>query len=108
MEPAMSSISGLSSYQQLQNWQSQENYMQQYLATSQALMSSMTSSLRSLSQGEATLAEKKVLARDESGSSKASMSVLIAELAQANSENSLVSMLNSSSTTSGSTVNLLA
>jgi hypothetical protein len=103
----MSSISGLSSsYQQMQSLQTQEANTEKYLETSQAIMSAMTSSLTSLSQGEAALAEKRVLERAESGSSKTSLSLLVAQLAKSTSENALLGVLDSGSS-SGSTVNLL-
>jgi hypothetical protein len=101
-------ISGMSTYAQMQYWQTREANMQQYLATSQALMSTMTSSMTSLYEGQATLAEKQVLSRIESGSSNGSLSLLIAQLQDASSKDGLVSMLNAASSTSGSSVNLLA
>jgi hypothetical protein len=101
-------INGMSTYAQMQYWQTREASMQQYLATSQALMSTVTSSMTSLAQGQATLAERQVLSRIASGSSNGSLSVLIAQLQDASSKQGLVSMLNTASSTSSSSVNLLA
>jgi hypothetical protein len=101
-------INGMSTYAQMQYWQTREASMQQYLATSQALMSSMTSSMTGLYEGQATLTERQALSRIESGSSNGSVSVLIAQLEDASAKDGLVSMLNSASSTSGSSVNLLA
>jgi hypothetical protein len=101
-------INGMSTYAQMQYWQTREANMQQYLATSQALMTAMTSSMTSLYEGQATLTERQALSRIQSGSSNGSVSVLIAQLEDASSKDGLVSMLNSTSSTGGSTVNLLA
>jgi hypothetical protein len=104
-------ISGMSTYAQMQYWQTRETNMQQYLNTSQALTSVVTSSMTTLYQGQATLTERQALSRIASGSSKANIKVLIAELANANSQNALVSVLNGgtlNSSTGGSSVNLLA
>jgi hypothetical protein len=101
-------INGMSTYAQMQYWQNRESSMQQYLATSQALMSTMTSSMTSLYEGQATLTERQALSRIQSGSSNGSVSVLIAQLEDASSKDGLVSMLNGGSSSSGSSVNLLA
>jgi len=101
-------INGMSTYAQMQYWQTREASMQQYLATSQALMSAVSSSMTNLYQGEATLTERQVLSRIQSGSSNGSAAVLVAQLENANSENGLVSMLSGTSSSSGSSVNLLA
>ena len=101
-------INGMSTYAQTQYWQTREANTQQYLATSQALMSTMTSSMTNLCEGQATLAEKQVLSRIASGSSNGSLPLLIAQLQDASSKDGLVSMLNAASSTSGSSVNLLA
>jgi hypothetical protein len=102
-------INGMSTYAQMQYWQTREANMQQYLATSQALMSSMTSSMTNLYEGQATLAEKQVLSRIASGSSNGSLPLLIAQLQDASSKDGLVSMLNAAtSSTSGASLNLLA
>ena len=101
-------INGMSTYAQMQYWQTREANMQQYLATSQALMSAVTSSMTNLYEGEATLTERQVLSRIQSGSSNGSAAVLVAQLENANAEGGLVSMLNGSSSTTGSSVNLLA
>ena len=102
-------INGMSTYAQMQYWHTREANMQQYLATSQALMSSLTSSMTSFYEGQATLTEKQVLSRMASGSSNGSLSLLIAQLEDASSKDGLVSMLNAAtSSTSGSSVNLLA
>jgi hypothetical protein len=101
-------INGMSTYAQMQYWQTREASMQQYLATSQALMSAVSSSMTNLYQGEATLTERQVLSRIQSGSSNGSVAVLVAQLENANAENGLVSMLSGTSSSSGSSVNLLA
>ena len=101
-------INGMSTYAQMQYWHTRQANMSQYLATSQALMSTVTSSMTSLSQGQATLAERQVLSRIASGSSNGSLSVLIAQLQDASSKQGLVSMLNAASSNSSSSVNLLA
>ena len=101
-------INGMSTYAQMQYWQTREANMQQYLATSQALMSAVTSSMTNLYEGQATLAERQVLSRIQSGSSNASVALLIAQIQDASSKDGLVSMLNAASSTSGSSVNLLA
>ena len=101
-------ISGMSTYAQMQYWQTREANMQQYLNTSQALMSAVTSSMTNLYEGQATLAEQQVLSRIQSGSSNASAALLVAQLENANSQSALVSVLNGASLTSGSSVNLLA
>ena len=101
-------INGMSTYAQMQYWQTREANTQQYLATSQALMSTMTSSMTNLYEGQATSAEKQVLSRIASGSSNGSLPLLIAQLQDASSKDGLVSMLNAASSTSGSSVNLLA
>jgi hypothetical protein len=103
-------INGMSTYAQIQYWQTREASTQQYLATSQALMSAVSSSMSSLYEGEATLTEKQALSRIQSGSSNGSVAVLIAQLENANAEDGLVSMLNSTSSSSNSNalVNLLA
>jgi hypothetical protein len=103
-------INGMSTYAQMQYWQTREADTQQYLATSQALMSTISSSMTNLYEGEATLTERQVLSRIQSGSSNGSAAVLVAQLENANAESGLVSMLNgsSSSSTTGSSVNLLA
>jgi len=101
-------INGMSTYAQMQYWQTREANTQQYLATSQALMSTMTSSMTNLCEGQATLAEKQVLSRIASGSSNGSLPLLIAQLQDASSKDGLVSMLNAASSASGSSVNLLA
>jgi hypothetical protein len=66
--------------------------------------------MTNLYEGEATLTERQVLSRIQSGSSNGSAAVLVAQLENANAESGLVSMLNgsSSSSTTGSSVNLLA
>jgi hypothetical protein len=101
-------INGMSTYAQMQYWQNRETNMQQYLATSQSLMSAMTSSMTGLYEGQATLTERQALSRIESGSSNGSVAVLIAQLEDASSKDGLVSMLNAASSTSSSSVNLLA
>jgi hypothetical protein len=101
-------INGMSTYAQIQYWQTREADTQQYLATSQALMAAVSSSMTNLYEGEATLTERQALSRIESGSSNGSAAVLVAQLENANAEGGLVSMLNGTSSTSGSSVNLLA
>lgn len=101
-------INGMSTYAQMQYWQTREANMQQYLDTSQALMSAVTSSMTNLYEGQATLVEQQVLSRIQSGSSNASAALLVAQLENANSQTALVSVLNGASLTSGASVNLLA
>jgi hypothetical protein len=107
-ESVMYYISGMSTYAQMQYWRTRQDNMQQYLNTSQALMASVTSSMSSLYEGQATLTERQALSRIASGNSNGSISVLVAQLANANAQNGLVSMLNGTSSTSSSSVNLLA
>jgi hypothetical protein len=101
-------INGMSTYAQMQYWQTREASMEQYLQTSDALMSAVSSTMTNLYQGEATLTEQQVLSQIQSGSSNASAALLVAQIENANAENGLVSMLSSSSSTTGSSVNLLA
>jgi len=79
-------ISGMSTYAQMQYWQTREANMHQYLNTSQsqALMSAVTSSMTNLYEGHATLVERQVLSRIQSGSSNASAALLVAQLENAN------------------------
>jgi hypothetical protein len=101
-------INGMSTYAQIQYWQTREADTQQYLATSQALMSAVSSSMTNLYEGEATLTERQALSRIQSGSSNGSAAVLVAQLESANAQDGLVSMLNGTNSTTGSSVNLLA
>ena len=101
-------INGMSTYAQMQYWHTRQANMSQYLATSQALMSTVTSSMTNLYERQATLAEKQVLSRIASGSSNGSLPLLIAQLQDASSKDGLVSMLNATSSTNGSSINLFA